>query len=54
MIYAPAFDALPLEAKKMIYARMLEALSSRFSRADRQAVIEILRATKKDLPREFN
>src|SRR5205085_1915836 len=38
----------------MIYARMLEVLSSRFSSADRQAVIEILRATKKDLPREFN
>jgi hypothetical protein len=54
MIYAPAFDALPAEAKEMIYARMLEVLSSRFSSADRQAVIEILRATKKDLPREFN
>ncbi len=54
MIYAPAFDALPSEAKKMIYARMLEVLSTRFSSADRQAVIEILRATKTDLPPEFN
>jgi hypothetical protein len=54
MIYTPAFDALPAEAKKMIYARMFEVLSTRFSSTDRQAVIEILRETKKDLPREFN
>ncbi|HYR43483.1 MAG TPA: hypothetical protein VER98_10700 [Terriglobia bacterium] len=54
MIYAPAFDALPAEAKDMVFARMLEVLSTRFSSADRQAVIEILRETKKNLPREFN
>ena len=54
MIYSPAFDALPAEAKNMIYTRMLDVLSSRFSSADRQAVIEILRETKKDLPQEFN
>ena len=50
MIYSPAFDALPPEAKKLIYARIFEVLSNRFSSADRQAVIEILRETKKDLP----
>ena len=50
MIYSPAFDALPPEAKKLIYARIFEVLSIRFSSADRQAVIEILRETKKDLP----
>jgi hypothetical protein len=50
MIYSPAFDALPAEAKKLIYARTFEVLSNRFSSADRQAVIEILRETKKDLP----
>ena len=54
MIYSPAFDALPAEAKNMIYTRMLDVLSSRFSSGDRQAVIEILRVTKKDLPQEFN
>jgi hypothetical protein len=50
MIYSPAFDALPPEAKKLIYARTFEVISNRFSSADRQAVIEILRETKKDLP----
>jgi len=50
MIYSPAFDALPPEATKRIYARIFEVLSNRFSSADRQAVIEILRETKKDFP----
>lgn len=53
MIYSPAFDALPAEAKKAIYERMLEVMSSRMTREDRQAVIEILRDTKKDLPENF-
>ena len=38
------------QAKKLIYTRMFEVLSTRFSSQDRQAVIEILRETKKDLP----
>jgi hypothetical protein len=61
MIYSEAFDALPSEAKGAIYKRMWEILSSaeagekyaRFSLADRQAVMEILRDTKKDLPDYF-
>jgi hypothetical protein len=56
MIYAPAFDALPAEAKKAIYERMWQILSgeeknpkyARLSPGDRQAIIEILRETKKD------
>jgi len=62
MIYTPAFDALPAAAKDAIYARMWEVLSgrekrapyaSRFSAADRQSIVQILRATKKDLPAYF-
>jgi hypothetical protein len=49
MIYSAAFDALPAEAKTMIYARIPEVLKTRFSDADRQAIVEILRDTKKDL-----
>jgi hypothetical protein len=58
MIYAPAFDSLPAEAKGAIYRRMWEILSgregdkkyARLSSADRSAIIEILRDTKSDLP----
>jgi hypothetical protein len=61
MIYNEAFDALPAAAKEQVYARMWEILSGRergpkFARltlADRQAVVEILRETKKDLPPYF-
>jgi hypothetical protein len=62
MIYTPAFDALPASAKDAVYTRMSEVLSgrekrqpyaSRLSAADRQAIIQILRATKKDLPAYF-
>ena len=62
MIYTPAFDALPATAKDAVYTRMWEVLSgrekrqpyaSRLSAADRQAIIEILRATRKDLPSYF-
>jgi hypothetical protein len=61
MIYSEAFDALPVEAKDAIYSRMWQILEgkekgakyARLSRADRQNVIEILRATKKDLPDYF-
>jgi hypothetical protein len=48
MIYSPAFDALPEEARKDIYARMREVMASKFSAADREAVTQILRETKKD------
>jgi hypothetical protein len=62
LIYSPAFDALPPTAKDPIYRRMWEVLSgqeqdpryrSALSRADRQAIVEILRDTKKDLPPYF-
>jgi hypothetical protein len=56
MIYSAAFDGLPAEAKDAVYQRMWRVLSSenrRLSIADRRAVIEILRDTKKDLPSYF-
>ena len=62
MIYSPAFDALPAIVKGPIYKRMWEVLSgeerderyrSALSLADRQAIVEILKDTKKDLPSYF-
>jgi hypothetical protein len=61
MIYTAAFDALPALAKDAVYARMWEVLSGRekqpryrvLSLVDRQAIVQILRDTKKDLPRYF-
>jgi hypothetical protein len=62
MIYTPAFDALPPAAKDAVYSRLWEVLSgrekralytSRLSATDRRAIVEILRATKKDLPAYF-
>ena len=62
MIYTPAFDALPAGAKDAVYARMWEVLSGKEKRplytakltaADRQAIVQILRATKKGLPSYF-
>ena len=62
LIYSPTFDALPPAAKDPIYRRLWEVLSgeeqgeryrSALSLADRQAILEILRDTKKDLPQSF-
>ena len=61
MIYTAAFDELPPAAKEMVYTRMWEILSGReqderygiLTTADRQAIIQILRDTKKDLPPYF-
>jgi len=62
LIYSPAFDALPARAKDPIYRRMWQVLSgeeqgeryrSALSLADRQAIVEILRETKTDLPTYF-
>jgi len=62
LIYSPAFDALPPSAKDPIYKRLWEVLSGQeqderyrsvLSLADRQAIAEILRDTKKDLPAYF-
>jgi hypothetical protein len=62
LIYSDAFDRLPLPAKDAIYSRLWQVLSgtdkaanyARLSAADRQAVIEILRETKKDFPAAIN
>ena len=61
MIYSKAFDTLPSEATDAVYHRLWLVLSgavtgakyARLSRADRQAVLEILRETKKGLPDYF-
>ena len=61
MIYTEAFDALPDLAKEAVYARLWEVLSGavpespydRLALADRQAIVEILQATKPDLPAYF-
>jgi hypothetical protein len=55
MIYSEAFDALPTAARNGIYSRLLQVLNGtdtsakyrHLSPADRQAILEILRATKK-------
>ena len=62
MIYAPAFDRLPAAAKSAVYQRLWDVLSgreagrryARLSARDRRAIIEILRATKSDLPPYFS
>jgi hypothetical protein len=62
LIDSPAFDALPPRAKEPIYKRLWQVLSGEerdaryqkaLSRADRQAIVEILRDTRKDLPPYF-
>jgi hypothetical protein len=62
LIYSPAFDALPPMVKEPIYKRMWAILSGQeqdpryravLSASDRQAIVEILRDTKKDLPSYF-
>jgi hypothetical protein len=61
MIYADVFDALPSVAREGVYARMWDILSgkdkdqryARLSLADRAAIVEILRETKKGLPAYF-
>ena len=62
LIYSPAFDALPPMVKDPIYKRLWAVLSGQeqdpryravLSVADRQAIVEILRDTKNDLPSYF-
>jgi hypothetical protein len=61
MIYSGAFDALPDLAKDLVYRRMWQILSgeekeapyTRLSLVDRQAIVQILRETKKGLPEYF-
>jgi hypothetical protein len=47
MIYTDAFDVLPADTKDAIYRRMWQVLPGK---DNGRAVMEILRATKKDLP----
>lgn len=62
MIYSEAFEQLPAAAKRAVYVRLWDVLSgterapkyARLSAADRDAIIEILRDTKKDLPASFS
>ena len=61
MIYAEAFDAMPALAKDAVYRRLWRVLSgqerskpyTQITLADRRAVVDILRETKKDLPDYF-
>jgi hypothetical protein len=61
LIYSDAFDALPAVAKDAVYARLWRVLSgaerhprfNRLSPDDRQAIVEMLRDTKPDLPSYF-
>ena len=62
MIYSPIFDGLPPVMKDLIYQRLWQVLSGAekdpryreaLSLADRQAIVEILKATKPDLPAFF-
>jgi len=61
LIYSDDFDALPEPARGYVYHRLLEVLSGRdqtpafatLSAGDRQAILEILLATKKGLPADW-
>jgi hypothetical protein len=61
MIHSAAFGALPAEVRQAVFHRMWEILSgadttpkyARLSATDRRTVVEILRETVRDLPREF-
>ena len=61
LIYSASFDGLPATAKQAIYARLWAVLSgtlgderyARLTQADRIAIVDILRATKPDLPAYF-
>lgn len=61
LIYSESFDELPPEAKSLTYARLRAILTGqdqdpkfeRLSSADRQAIYEILCATKSNLPGDW-
>ena len=62
LIYSEGFVALPADAKTLVYKRLWEVLSGQESDARydpltpeiRQDIVEILRATKPDLPEYFD
>jgi hypothetical protein len=61
LIYSEAFDALPAPARAILYARLKAVLSGedrsrkyqRLAADDRQAILDILRDTKSNLPAGF-
>jgi hypothetical protein len=61
LIYSPSFDAIPIASRSRIFARLLAVLNgevadekySHLSKADCNAIYEIIAATKKDLPVEW-
>ena len=61
MIESNEFDSLPVVARRAVYSRLWQILSGAetapdyrsLTKADRQAVAEILRDTRHDLPQEF-
>jgi hypothetical protein len=61
LIYSESFDAIPEPAKTYVYRRLLEVLTNQdqspdfaaLSPEDRRAVLEILLATKSNLPDEW-
>jgi len=61
MIYSASFDAIPASAKGQIYKRLYDILTNhdtsdtfaRISNVDRKAILEILQATKPDLPSQW-
>ncbi len=62
LIYSEAFDGLPSESRDYVWQRLFEVLSGQdqsetfahLSQDNRQAILEILRATKPNLPDYFN
>ena len=57
LIYSESFEQLPTAMKEYVYQQMYDVLTDRhyggfghLSAGDRQAILEILRDTKKDLP----
>lgn len=58
LIYSPAFDGLPAEMRDYVWQRLWDVLTSpeniepfgHLSKSDRQGILQILRATKPDLP----
>ena len=60
-VYSLAFDGLPPAVRQGVYRRLWQVLSTprtepkyaHLTAADRRAVLEILRATKTDLPDVF-
>jgi len=61
LIYSQGFDGLPQQTKDYVYRRLFDIFTGKvrekpfehLSDADRQAILEILRETKKDLPAYF-